>query len=35
MPLKDGVATTKELKKLMSDGIIPEIPIIGLTAFTG
>ncbi|CAD8042812.1 unnamed protein product [Paramecium primaurelia] len=35
MPRKDGIATTKELKKLMSDGIIPEIPIIGLTAFTG
>ncbi|CAD8206747.1 unnamed protein product [Paramecium octaurelia] len=35
MPRKDGIATTKELKKLMLDGIIPEIPIIGLTAFTG
>ncbi|CAK58801.1 unnamed protein product (macronuclear) [Paramecium tetraurelia] len=35
MPRKDGIATTKELKKLMLDGLIPEIPIIGLTAFTG
>lgn len=35
MPIKDGIATTKELIKLMNDGIIPEIPIVGLTAFTG
>ncbi|CAD8196458.1 unnamed protein product [Paramecium pentaurelia] len=35
MPRKDGITTTKELRKLMSDGQIPEIPIIGLTAFTG
>lgn len=35
MPIKDGLATTKELISLMADNVIPEIPIIGLTAFTG
>lgn len=35
MPIKDGLATTKELICLMTDNVIPEIPIIGLTAFTG
>jgi CheY-like chemotaxis protein len=35
MPIKDGLTTTKELIALMTDNIIPEIPIIGLTAFTG
>lgn len=35
MPIKDGITTTKELKKLMNEGVIPEIPIVGLTAFTG
>lgn len=34
MPGKDGVDTTKELIKMMNEGIIPTIPIIGLTAFT-
>lgn len=34
MPYKDGVETSKELITMMNNRVIPEIPIIGLTAFT-
>lgn len=33
MPIMDGWTTTKILMDLIRDKIIPDIPIIGLTAF--
>lgn len=33
MPIKDGVETTRELIEMMRNGDIPQIPIIGCTAF--
>ncbi|CAD8202143.1 unnamed protein product [Paramecium octaurelia] len=35
MPILDGWQTTKRLRNMMSGNIIPQIPIIGLTAFNG
>lgn len=34
MPVMDGIECTIQLKKMMKDNIIPNINIIGLTAFT-
>ena len=32
MPIMDGIECTKRLKAMMKEGIIPEIPIIAITA---
>ena len=34
MPILDGVQTTKMILQLISQQILPRIPIFGLTAFT-
>ena len=34
MPVLDGVESTKEIRKMIKEGVIEEIPVIGCTAFT-
>jgi len=34
MPIMDGISTTKHLRELMENKVIPLIHIVGLTAFT-
>ena len=33
MPVMNGIDATKKIKKLMADQVIPNIPIVALTAY--